>query len=348
MKKFSYIAVLAVIMNLLIPVYADSIKSLYQAQIPVNSQSVDERNAVLQSALQQVLIKVSGNSQILNNPDITHSITDLNTMIQAFGYTKATNGQGYILTILFDKGSVNQLLLQAKVPVWGSERPLLLVWAEWEVFDKPAEIIGSDSPHPLVALLTQNAENRGIPIAFPTMDLNDINAVAVNDIVNMSIPPLQSASQRYHSDGLLIVRAFQLTNGSNVQAKLVLGNDQWSWNLQSATLDDNLRILVNNVSDVLAARYSTLINDPGQQTQTTVKIVGVNRHGDLLQILRYLKRLTPVAEVEPTAVSGQEVVLSINLRGSQTSLLSAISAENKLTLVSDLNTDKTLVYRWNP
>jgi hypothetical protein len=87
---------------------------------------------------------------------------------------------------------------------------------------------------------------------------------------------------------------------------------------------------------------------PNVQAQATIKVVGINRHGDLAQVINYLKRLTPVADVDPTEVTGAEVVLSLSLRGSQNSLIQAISAENKLISEPGTDTDKKLIYRWNP
>ena len=348
MKKL--ITIITLILFCSSAAFADSDKALYQTKVPVSSQSVEERNTAVQQAFQQVLIRVSGNSQILNNPKIKIPSSDVNALVQEFGYSKsavAANGSGFEMMVQFDPEGINQLLQKADVAIWGAERPMLLVWAEWEVPNQPAEIIDSGSSNHIQTFLKNAAVQRGLPIIFPMMDIDDLNQVSVNDIATMAVPVLQNAAKRYNSNGLLILRAFQLVNASHVEARLVLGNDQWNWTLLNPSLDENLKALVTNVSDVLAQRYSTVVT-PNVQAQATIKVVGINRHGDLAQVINYLKRLTPVADVDPTEVTGAEVVLSLSLRGSQNSLIQAISAENKLISEPGTDTDKKLIYRWNP
>jgi hypothetical protein len=350
MKKIKYI--IFTLLIILCPIYAgaESVTSLYQANIPVASQSVADKNTALRSALQQVLIKVSGNSQIVKNPKINVPLNDVNAMVQEFGYTQAVtssnNKPDMLMKVHFDQSSIDKLLKNVSIPVWGSERPLILVWAESEVPNQPAIIIDDDSTNNIRILLRQYAERRGLPITFPTMDLNDMNQVSVNDIATMAAPVLQAAAKRYQSDGILILHASQLANSSNVSARLIVGNNApWNWNLESPTLEENLQALTNHVTDVLAERYATVVMSKAQ-TQVMITVRGVTHPGDLVHLMDYLKKLTAVADVNPEEVTGEQVVLSLQLQGSEQSLTSAISAESKL--IAESNTDNKLMYRWKP
>src|SRR6185312_5643667 len=100
-----------------------------------------------------------------------------------------------------------------------------------EAPNHPAEIIGADSENLLPILFKQIANKRGIPVIFPAMDVEDIAQVSVNDIVTAAVPKLVNAAKRYASDAILFGRIVQTMNGYDTQWKLVMGNDQWGWNI---------------------------------------------------------------------------------------------------------------------
>lgn len=350
MKKFAYGIVLILSIfcaNMAIAVRVDSI---YVADVPAASQSASERNNLLKQALQQVLVKITGNAQILDNAKIKISTEELNSLVQEYGYSLSSNNmnqKSYLLRVRFDPEGINQLLQKLAVPAWGVERPLLLIWAERSGPHESAEIIASDSSDNIHASLTEYAKERGIPVIFPIMDLTDLGEVSENDVNTMAIPTLQNAAKRYGSNGLLVVKVAQLGTNYTVQAKLVSGNSgEQSFTLQAATLDGVLKALVNQVADTLTGRFATATNTV--KTQVTLRVTGVARHSDLVKLTHYLQRLTPVAEVQPMQVAGEEVLFSISLRGSLESFVQAISAGYELTEMPNQEGEKILFYQWHP
>jgi hypothetical protein len=332
---------LALSIGLLNSAYAVRVESIYKAQVPVASQSDQDKKQGLQKALAQVLIKVSGKSNVLDNPALKSQLKNATDLAQEFGYTVVDAKTQ--LTTRFDADNINQILREAGVPIWGVNRPLILAWVEFEVPNQPAEIIGSEAGSDIAALLTQHASERGLPILLPVLDMADMNQVAVNDIVTMKIPSLLDAAKRYSSDAILVTRVFQNTDGFSVQAKLVLGSDTWDWNLTGKTKADVLSQLIDNVTDTLAGKYSTVVSN-AVQTNLTVKITGITQQTDLAEITRYIQHIAAVADVQPVKISGNEVVLNVSLRGTKQAFVEAVTLDKKLTLTTD---GSTLVYQWN-
>lgn len=95
---------------------AADVNSLYQAQIPVPSESQADWQQAIPQALIQVLIQVSGNEQIAQAPQVVQQLAHTAPLVQSFSYidSTGTNGQSVkLLQVQFDQQAVNQLLHQA-------------------------------------------------------------------------------------------------------------------------------------------------------------------------------------------------------------------------------------------
>lgn len=332
-------------------VFAAHTTALYQGTLPVASQSPELRSQVAADALAQVLVKVSGNTQVLANPEIKANLKTANSLIEEFSYT-ATPKQPkpYLLHLDFDADGINKILRDAGAPIWGQNRPLLLVWLDYEIPNHPAEIIGANSNSTIAMLLQENAARRGLPLIFPAMDITDMGQAGVNDVVTMNVPKLTNATKRYASDAILVGRILQTVDGYSSQWKLVMGNDQWGWNVTSKSLPDMLAAITDRIADTLSGRYATVITNAVQAT-LTVKITNMTQPDDFSDVINYIKHLTPVANVLLVEVQGSDLILRINLRGTRESFTQALSVGQKLTAVplpaaSD-NKQRMLIYQWN-
>lgn len=328
--------------------FAVQVTTLYRANIPVTTQSSDERNKSLQQGLGQVLIKVSGNSAILQNPDVKSHLHLADSLMQQFSYAAAKDKiKPFILQMDFDPEGVNKILRDAHVPLWGQVRPLILVWMDYAAPNHPAEILNTESANGTAAALKADADARGIPMIFPMMDMTDMNQVSANDIATMAIPNLQAAAKRYQSDAILIGHITQANTGFTAQWKLVLGDQQWDWSSSGNQVADLLSGVTDNVANTLAARYSGVMSN-NVKTTVTLKVSGITAPDDYSQLMSYLEHLPPVMDVEPQQVTGSDVTISIRLRGDIKLLTQAISLGQKLTPETVASPDASvLMYQWN-
>ncbi len=327
--------------------------SLYKGTVPVTTQATEERNQAIQQALEQVMIKVSGTDQILNNPKFKSILSSASTLMQQFSYTTPTPGKNsapYLLEIQFDPTGVNQWLRDAGATTWGQNRPLVLAWIAYEAPGHPAEMISSDSLNDVPALLKQNAEKRGLPFILPVMDMTDLTQASVKDVTDIAIPKLLDAAKRYASDAILIGHITQDSNQLVSQWKLLLGNDQWNWNLSGKSMNEIAPALIADITNTLAARFAVVTTNTVQKDMP-MKVTGITHYRDCAQLTRYLSHLPPVANVEITKIlADNDVVLKISLRSTQESFIQALSLGKKLTPMDPASNpiDTMVVYKWNP
>lgn len=329
---------------------AIKVDSLYKSTVPVTSQATAERNQATQQALEQVMIKVSGNAQIINNPKLKTNLAAADSLIQQFSYTPQTTPNfPYLLEIEFDPSGVNQWLRDAGAAVWGQNRPLISTWVTYQAPGHEADIINSDATNQMGALLKQTADKRGLPLVFPVMDIQELNQINAKDILDMSVAKITEAAKRYSGDAILIGHITQTKSDISSQWKLVLGSNQWDWNLTGKTITDIISPLVNNVTNTLATRFAVVTTQVAQK-DITLQVSGVTHPRDYAQLTRYLSHVTSVSNVEITKIlSGDVVILKISLRSSPESFYQALTLDKKLTPVTTTNTANTMaVYQWNP
>ncbi len=221
------------------------------------------------------------------------------------------------------------------------------MWLVYEAPHQAPEIVSTDSVLPILKELKQDADQRGLPVIFPVMDMAEINQVSVNDIVSMSIPHLSDAAKRYTSDAILVGHVVQDAEQNYVsQWKWVMGNEQTDWSFTGKTPQDILTAVTNKLANQLASHYAVVMsNQP--KTKLTLVVQGITEENDLSQVINYIKHLTPVVDVQLVKVEGSRVVLMINLRSSKESFVQALSLGAKFTALPTEAQDTTLNYQWN-
>jgi hypothetical protein len=132
------------------------------------------------------------------------------------------------------------------------------------------------------------------------------------------------------------------------QWQLMLGTDQWTWEIAGENLQEIFSTVMNNIGDTLAARYASVTSN-AVQSQLVLQIADVKQQTDLLELMKYLQHLTPVAEVQLASVVGNDVTLNVSLRGSKQSFMRAVSLAKNLQVMTNTvlpPQEDTLYYRW--
>ncbi|HEX4044791.1 MAG TPA: DUF2066 domain-containing protein [Gammaproteobacteria bacterium] len=327
--------------------FAAKVSHLYQAQLPVTAQTDEIRRQAEVNGLIQVLIKLTGNPEIEQNPTIKTNLARADYYVQEFSYAAATpNTANYTIQINYNPDEIKRLLRQAGASYWGENRPLILVWMAVKDEAQPhaAEII-NDTASDILFTMQQQSKKYGLPIIFPIMDVTDVNQVTSNEIINKQLPLLKTAGQRYSPDAMLIGYV-QHENGS-VQSKweLVLNDNKWQWHLSDKTMDGVIFALMNQMSQTLAKQFIVKA-DQTSQFWLTLEVSNIAQRDDLTKLIQYLKQLTLVQQVQLLQVSGDTVELSLLVRGSLETFQDNAILNQRLVLKSADTANNRLIYEW--
>lgn len=339
---------------------ADS--SLYQATVTVPSQSQSDLQAGISQAFAQVLVKISGDDNVLEARKIKPQLGQAAaTYVQSYSYvtntnpnnptttnTTATNtNNSIILQVQFYPKAVNELLQDAGIKFWArQQRPQTLLWIATQT-TQGKTIISNNSANTIATALQTSANNRGLPILFPMMDLQDMQNVGVNDIWQLEQQGVLNAAKRYGTQSIL-------------EGKIYLGSDQqWyaQWVLlingqsiagqtQGNNVNQVIATMMNKVADNVAAKDAKPTAVSAQQV--TLRINNVNGLDDYADIEKYLRSLPIVSDVQVANVDPNDLVINVTVSGGTTALTTALNAGTQLQILpASLDGDNVLNYRWN-
>jgi len=329
--------------------YAASVAGLHSASVEVASQQNDDRSAAFTIALNQVLIKVSGDEANLLTPGLNAMLNSPEVYVQTYSYrdnpdylaylqfrlSQQPKTQGvekpapqsaekqtleqplpYILDVSFSAESVENKMNSFGLPIWGTVRPSILLWVVSEQSGERKITSSSDSSVTDVAEIV--AQQRGLPIYFPVVDLADISAVDIDELWGLYPESVENASRRYAPDVVVMVRLVDI------------GDDGWSGDWLVHTKQELLsgsksgidllglwQGLFAQVSSNLASRYAVRKSGESLKDYIDISVSNVSTFKDYARLKKYLEALPPVSTSMLSWVNRGEVGYRIELAGTR-------------------------------
>ncbi|KJG20246.1 hypothetical protein UB37_14995 [Photobacterium iliopiscarium] len=324
-----FLAVLA------LPVQAATVNDLYQTQVTLigNDQQADQ--AAREQGLANVLVKISGNTDILNNAVIKTAITNSGRYVSQLGYSQVAGQRA--INLSFDKHQIKQLLIKSKASIWKDQRPNILVWMV-DSDGQQRNILWDQSTNALVNDTKQAADSRGLPLMFPVGDMSETTAVNASDLWDGFIDPIASASTNYHADGLLLVKAQQQPDGNvslNWQfypqqpSKITTTEIQPISGATSGTLAQTSTNMINQITDYLANKYAVVLGGVAGGN-INIEVDNIDSTENFFALEKMLNGLTTVHSANAMRIKGNSVIFQLNLQGSEQAFHQEISHDDQV------------------
>lgn len=239
-------------------------------------------------------------------PAVSAVLADPRHWIAEYGYSRSAVTGLFRLWVRFDARDLMRTLLRGGVPVWGRERPrvLLLVVVPTSAGRR---LLGATALGSLSGGLEKEAARRGFPVLLPVVDLGDLRFLAPGVLGSTPLPALaRTFRRRYTFDALV---AGSLTN---------LGSGAWrgrfrlwtphgsplAWRARTrATRRAVLTRLVRRLAGLFAARDALLPG--GVERPVRVEVHGLEHLRDLVFVGRLLKRVLGVRRLALRSVRGR-------------------------------------------
>ncbi len=212
---FRYLFVFSVLIFSLLT-NAVEVKDLYVATIPVSSQKNSDRAIALKKAMKVVLVKIGGESSVLEAPSIKLALKNYKNFYATYRYQKQKNQKQKNqnnLIVSFDENKINQLFIDANLPLWGSLRPQILMWIV-EEDGLSREVLSATAMSNIPTVVTDFSSRNGLPILLPLMDLTDASQLQMSDLWGRFITPIEQVSARYFPEMVVVLR---LSNSSLIE-----------------------------------------------------------------------------------------------------------------------------------
>lgn len=331
-KKFSLIHLLMLSILALSP-SAQTGNMLYSSHIPVKSQDENELQQAMQQGFAQVIRRNTSMANALNNPLINKAMSNPQTYVIGFRYDKLTDTSPdsphlFKLFFQFDEKAIKNLMNEAGLPIWGSNRPPLLVWWVIKSNGEPT-LVNQETAPEIVALLNEQAQLRGIPLIFPLLDIQDNENIQPNDIWGFSLDRAKSASQRYGHENILLGRSDFLNDFGESRCLLLLGAETLNAPATQGQLKSMLVQAIDFTADHIAQRYA--VSKQGN-TQTDIQLIvsDINNLQAFAALEQYFLQLDTVKTVSIGSIKNREVTVNLSLNTDIAQFEKIIQLDNKL------------------
>jgi len=341
------------------PVAAVEVKGLYDAQVLVGSQQRVERRAASQDALAEIIVRVTGQSVALQNPQIQAMLLEPEQFVNSFSYHSSSQVDydeennpiaRLQLMLSFDGAAIKGRLKQQQMPIWGENRPQVLVW--WATEQQGQRSLVNFERSPVIAnQILENGARRGLPLDFPLLDIQDVVTVEVRDVWGFFKEPILEASQRYGAEAVLMGRNWQLSeNQWRGTWILQVGSEEFWYEGDGSDASVIYSQAMDFVADVLGRLYAIR---GGEENASKLRMVvtGVNQLEDYAALQRYLDTLSAVRAHSLNTVVGKTLTYDLELDTDVVQLKQLIRLDRKLSLQQDdflwVDDTPSLEFRWN-
>ncbi len=302
--------------------------SLYSVSVMLKDNQVASEKAAKEKAFGEVLVRASGQTDIVKNAAISKIIPQAQAYINQIGFSNE-NGKK-ILQVDFNDEKIRSLLSRVGATYWADPRPSVLIWlVEDQSLGK--QIIWEQSSSSFINQLKNQAKRRGLPVLIPVGDFDDVVSVAVPDLWEGAIESIANASERYGANGLVIVRLHK-----NKSMDWQFYPDENAILEQGAqdgravgSLDNNIATLVNFIANYYVKNTQVSFSD-AINNQQLLQVNGIDTTADFFALEKLLKSFNSVASVSVNGVAGTTAFFKLDL------LVSPDAFENELAKTNQL------------
>lgn len=355
-------------------VNAVEVTDLYQAKVELATQSNSDKVRAQRRAFKQVLIKLTGSKAVNNNSQLKSALTKTNNYLNQFSYAQE-DGKRYLLAT-FEQDKVNKLLQQSEVGIWGKHRPLSTVWIINEE-NNHRSIISDSSKNQIRSTIQNVANDRGLPINLPLMDLTDSMIVSEADIWGRFSHRLLEASTRYLSEAVLVIRISDntllpmkdcdpdcnlLINNEAVNTSAPAQNKEYAldWQIwlgahsfsQTYYGKDQHKLIfeaMNDLSDKIYEDNSYVLSS-NSDNFVDIEIENVNSIKSFINISDFLEDMTLISDVQLVKVQGTKMLFRLNIVADINAIKDALLLESNLQQnidpLAEIAENDTLSFIW--
>ncbi len=321
--------------------------NLDESLIPVDSRAKNLRSQAIKQGLKEVVLKNTGTQSALTHPEVVKQLANASAMMTQYGY-QDLDGELFI-KVSFDHKRLISLLRQAGLPVWGKQRPLTLIWLVEEI-EGDRKILNDASASNTRAWFDTQSSNRGVPLLFPLMDLDDSMQVGVNDIRGQFTANVANASLRYQANYFIMatispqgaVYRYQM---SLYPRELTAGASQYtpstSHSGESASVEQAVADITAAASEFYVSQYA--IADSGEKLTTRISFTDVSEMKQLVEIEKYLNQLSAIKTVTVASIEGMTVEFNLGLFGNEEDLHRLMNLDPRIESIAN-GTSDNIVY----
>ena len=324
--------------SVLAPLTASAVvvEGLFEVKMTVLDESQEIRRAALNDGLIEVLIRISGDSHIVERITVPAATG----YVKRYEYSIQPSAEENVaplkqLWVRYNTTKIMSFLRQQAIPVWGNRRTQAVVWLA--VHDGKQRYILKNNDISLIKSKTDKAfSRRGVPTIWPENDALDQQTVHFSDIWAGFIDPLKLASERYASGP--VIAANMGWDGAEWKSEwsLLVDDEVKKWSLTGSDYVSLIARATDLIVDVMGQKFAVLeTSDVSQQKMVSVEVDRVKSAEAFRRVEKYLQSLSAVKSAQLSQVEPDRVFFDLTLRSEVEDVLNLIQSGSVMTLLAD-------------
>ncbi|MEO5566163.1 MAG: DUF2066 domain-containing protein [Luteimonas sp.] len=298
-------------------------QGLYEAEVPVRSQTEAERSAGFARGLAQVLARLSGSRAIARKPGVSEELRRASDYVAGYDYRQdegvsaSTGAPSFTTTLVvrFDEAKVDDIAAALGLPVWPQPRPKPVLWLAIDDGSGPRLVDVGKAKAARSAL--DQAQARGYRLGLPSGTAAE--QAMVGAIWRGDIAAIANISSRYTPPMQLVGKLYRGGDGWRADWTFIdHGKAISNWTSQDRSALRAMASGADGAADALVARYAKAqpIGPPGRYR---VVFTGLDGSLDYMQLVAWLRGQSVVRDMKPVnATAGRlefELELATGLAG---------------------------------
>ena len=323
---------------------AEQVDGLYDVAVAVDSQSRQELMRASRAGLSTVLVRVSGNATLIQQPAIQSAINKASQYTKQFRYEQrpalvwdkensasstASDDEQLYAVIEFEPKLVDAALRKANLPLWSGNRPTVLLWmvvAEGNT----QRFARADTDADILQAINIHAQRRGLAIKLPALDLEDMVAVSTQQLWQLNNFRADQAAERYRADTVLLGRVTRLTNGEWLgRWRYSFAGQQLSFDAEALNASDYIATAIDQVAELLAEQYAiapVTIADNG----VLMRLRGVDNFIKYARAISYLESVAAIRHANVLSIEGDDIIVRLVADGLLSQLEQSFALDKRI------------------
>ena len=330
--------------------HADVVESLYEVEIPIVDQKVKTRRAVFNQGLREVLIRVTGDSNIFSLIKLPSSSSSYVKQFQYHDFEKEDKARfienadassnvkpkipTQMLWVQFNETKVNDFVRNNALPLWGEHRDKAVIWLA--VNDGVNRYVLKRLDESLLKKVTNDAATRrAIPVIWPDVSREE-QPILFADVWVGFEQSLRKLSNSYTKGPIIVGRLVWQGEQWNSEWTLFLGDNRTDWVIEDADYTKLLPEAIETAADTMGQQFALFdTGDAKSFHSLDIQINEVNSIVALNDLKKYLSSLPMVQQLRLELIENQRVFFDMSLRTNTEDFLDYLQKDSKLLLVPD-------------
>lgn len=348
LSRYVYWGFLVAVLSLWVNInWAADVNNLFKVALPAHSQKANEKQKLIQQGLKLVLVRATGQPKLLQeHPKLEQALDHADQYVQSFYFSRTAQQDKQqaplSLHISFQSQPIHQLLQQYNLPIWGQDRPLVLIWVVDRSGLKPTIISDTDKSGTVGYEIAQKAHNLRLPIVLPLMDVIDYSHITPGQLIKGDSSVILKASKRYYPNAIAVVTFHKQANEVVSNWRVWFDKQAYQWQHHDTDKLAMVQSGIAQLTSTLASRSSVTNHNPSPK-QITLHLQGVQSLKDLSKSQDVLKDIAGVKSVEMSHLDNNQAVYQITINSNLNSFVQKLDFNDHLSYNKTITKDGSTI-----